>query len=638
MILFFETYSIIQVLLLFSSIRRSEIIYFNRRAFPPLKHNGWSKKGVLKIIKLLNRDVKIELLPIEKVNECTWVMNKRAISIAEKLAPEILRGSAYKTILKIVRDDNILKCYKAQLVNDVSARLLFYKMAEHMGRIYKNDILAVPAEIDSHFEPERLLIGDCAFRLFMRSSGSYRLRAAIKKAYAVALITLLPFLYVMMKSRKITFRRINKKRYDIGMPFIFGFHRQGERAKDITGAQDDGYLYRKGDPKGSIIHIFSYWRRPREFEEEQKKVMSEKNLPFADKREYKMTLSFVKKVLKMQFDTIAGSFRSAFYKNDRSDYVLYSARILFWILEKYLEFANIDYKVEFIRNDFSPISIISTILCNQNEKKTVAIQHAASPYDLPVLSYSHFDKYIVYGDMYADDFSQYWEGLELVKTGRERVDYAVNILNNKETMSDLKDRYAKLYPARRYTAVIAMSGDVERNPRSQWDKMYGALRRLKTDCDVDFNLFLRFRDAKRIRASENMSRFAELSEKDERIIVDHTNFSTYELMALCDVFIACNLSFCINEAIATGARVFTFDLHGRVKYILRDRASAIILNTEDDIIKVFNGLRDNFSEFNCDWEFLRRYCNYHDDGRNLERIQEAVWSLVGQESDCEAKI
>jgi len=635
MILFFEAYSIIQTLLLFRDIRKADVIYFHMRPHPPLSHNPRIKMIVERLIRFLNRKARVDTLPPEMINDHCWAMNKRAIDVVEDMTTDIENSAVYQTILRIIKDENILRCYKAQLVDDVSASLLFFRVAKDLVTDSNGICYLVPADNDnSKIQKESLgeepLGEETLDRCFLPGSlRANQIRSFFRKIYALVTLLLLPTAYTILRFRRITLKKIIKKNYDIAMPVHWGFHKGDVVIRGVKRTHDDGYLYNDKIKRGRVVHIFNYWRFSPEIETNFKKVMDERGIPYVDVTSYRMSGKLVLAGIKLQSQIIQGFLSNSFYRHDRHAYIWYSSTIVYWMLGEYLQFENVDYKVEFVRNDYNPGHIVRTILCHQQGKKTVGIQHTATPYESPFLSYVHFDKYIVYGDIFVKAYLPYWEKLNLEKTGRESVDIAVNLLNNRSEMAELKDKLQKLYPARKYTAVIAMSSDVDYNPRSQWDEMYNALYRLKTHDETDFNLFLRFRLMQYTSSSENMIRFAKLPQHDERIIIDHTNFSTHELMALCDVFIACNISFSINEAVASGAKVFTFNLHGRAKHFFGDDyGSDFILDTSEDLLRVFRGLENDFKDFDCRWELLKKDCNHHSDGKNVERIQDAVWKLV----------
>jgi hypothetical protein len=585
---------------------------------------------VERLIRFFNSNVRIETIPPEKVNDHNWVTNKKAIEVVEKMTSGIENSSIYKTVSKIIKNKNILKCYKQQMVDDVSARLLFFRVAKDLVTNSVGTCYLIPADNDNssmlHDSLGEQSLDQFILSLSLRAN---QIRHLLSKTHTLIIHFVLPTAYIILRVNRMTIKRIQRKSADIAMPVAWGFHEGDVMIEGIKRTQDDGYLYNEKIRPGNIIHIFKHWRFPQEVEAKYRKVMAERGIPYADERDYKISIRLVWIAAKLQIRVIWGLLSNGCYFSDRQGYIWNSNRIIYWMLDKYLEFENINYTVEFIRHDYSPAHVVETILCHQNNKKTVGIQHAATPFDLPKLSYIHFDKYIVYGDMFVNAFSPYWDGINLEKTGRESVDWAVNLLNDTEQRAKLRKKLEELYLPRKHTVVIAMSGDVSYNLEGQWDAMYNALYNLKKFEDLDFNLFLQFRTEESTRSSENMIRFARLPERDERIIVDHKNFSTYELMALCDVFIACNVSFTINEAAAVGAKVFTFNLHGRAHHFFGDRyGKDFILNTTEDLVSVFKGMENDFKGFDCNWELLKRESNFHDDGRNHKRIQDIVRKLV----------
>lgn len=628
--LFFESYSIIQLLFLFGRIKKSKEVYFYKKSFPPSRFNPRVKKIVIKMIRLCNNKVEIRTLPAEMVNRHAWAMNKKAVDVTDKLSASIESSASYRNILNIIKDGNILKCYKAQVVNDISSRLLFFKIAEDLIAERKNGIFLIPVDNDNEFIQNELF-GNKRLDSHIPSIcvAANRVIKFLRKIYLVIALQAVPVTYVALMLNKLTFGKIGGRQYDISMAVTYGFYNSDIMVDGVKRLQDDSYLYDEEAKKGRIIHIFKMWKWPPQIESNYKKVMNEKGVPFIDEEDYKLNLEFMKIAARIQLSLLKFCLIHKFCWNDKVFCLIYSRNIVYWMLKTHLEFKNVDYKVGFIKYDYSPYHIVETILASQNNRKMVGIQHAASPYESPALSYVHFDKYLVYGEMFIREFSSHWSRLKLEKTGRESVDFVLSFLKDEDAMARLRDRFEKIYPARKYRAIIAMSGDVDYIPRSQWDEMYNALHSLKELNDLDINVFLRFRSTKYMTGSENMLRFSRLPQWDDRIIIDHENFSTYELMVLCDLFIACNISFTVNEAIATRAKVFTFNLHGRADYFFGDRyGKDFILNTEADLLRVFKGLKNNFQGFDCDWPLLKKECNFYYDSKNLQRIREAAWSTV----------
>ncbi|MBW2004224.1 MAG: hypothetical protein JRI72_06350 [Deltaproteobacteria bacterium] len=239
----------------------------------------------------------------------------------------------------------------------------------------------------------------------------------------------------------------------------------------------------------------------------------------------------------------------------------------------------------------------------------------------------HLDKYIIYGDLFEKHFYPFWKGLKLEKTGRENIDWVVNLKNDKAAMNTLKDKLRYYYPARKYNAVIILPSGAELNKKSQWDEIFNALCKIRT-IDLDCNIFLRFRKEKDLNGYGHLRRFKDLPKLDGRIFIDHDNFTTYELMVLSNLVITNSASFAVHEAIVTDAKVFTFELIGFTHYYFPNYGNDFILYTEEDLIRVFMGLENDFMEFDCNWDKLKKDCNYNYDGKNHMRIQEVVWNTV----------
>lgn len=621
-VLFFETYSIIQTLVLFRFIRRASVIYFHKKGFPRTDPNPRGKRIVERLIYLFNKKAEIRIIPVEKVYQYNWDLNKESLAIVEELVPDIQRSSAYKMVLGIIRDANILKFFKQLLAAEIPDRCLFLKVAKDLGSEHDSLVVIPKSSLSSFLETKlfgREGLGKYSIPVIYAANN---IRDFFSKVISLAVLLLLPPGFVILRTR-VTLRKINRGSYDVAMPMIWGFHEGEGRIGGVRRPHNDGYLYNQELTRGRIIHTFREPRFTPEVKANYKKVMDKKGIPYIDKKDYKVNMSFLLAAGKIQLRVLTGLFKNPFCWRDSADYIRYSIGVIQSMFEKLLEFENVDYKVEFVRHDYTASHIVETILCNQHGKRTVGIQHTASPYDLPQLSYVHFNKYIVYGEALVRNFLPYWRELRLEKTGRESIDWVVNIKKNEDTLNELKNRLREKYRERKYMAVILLPSPVEFGLRKRWDEMYNALRELK-NLDIDINVFLRFRAKDHLYGPEYIRCFDSLPTWDERIIIDHENFTTYELISLCNLCIANSGSFAIFEAMAVEARVFPFDFIGTAKYYFSNYGKDFILHNKNDILRVLKGLENNYEGFDCNWELLYREGSFHYDGCNLERIQNVV--------------
>ena len=408
------------------------------------------------------------------------------------------------------------------------------------------------------------------------------------------------------------------------MPMLYGFFKDDAFREGVKKNSDDGYLYSEHLRPGDIVHLFNRWKMEASVKNEFKTVMRERGLSYVDSSDFHLTPSFIASVLSLQIRLILGHLHALFFKGGH-DYYLYlvSFLLISAYLEKRLELHNLDYKVEFIKDDYNADHIVSTIACRKAGRKTVGAQHHISAYDFPALAFVHLDHYIVYGDLLTKTFLPWWEHLNLEKTGRETIDWVVSLMNNEKHLRTLKDRVCSLYGSRKWTVLFTLPSGRPLNQPRQWNEVYEALSRLK-NTDLDFHLFLRFRNSADLDHYSHLRRFKSLVESEPRFIINHSDFMTHELMAISDMMIGNSTSFSLWEALASNARVFTFDFIGVTKHYFSTYGKDFILETRDDLLRAFQGLENRWAGFDCQWEKLLRDCNYHMDGNNLKRIQDVV--------------
>lgn len=632
--LFFEKYSIIQVLFLFNRIRMAKLVYFHKRSFPSLGHNPKLKSIVKKLVFLFNKNIKIETLKADKINEYNWEANKDAVKICEAMTSEIETSAIYKSILKIVKDENIIKYFKGRLVNDISAKILFSQVAEGLIREQGNNIYLVPADSDS-IRMQKELLGEDVFHTHVIKGifivnwlGSFSY-----KIWSLAVFFFLPAAFVILNLKKLTFKKIKKGSYDIAMPVIWGFHEGPIIINGINCCHDDMYLYCKGIAPGQIIHIFSHWRNAPEIEERYRKIMNKNGFHYIDNFCYKMNITFITIVLRIQLKIIFESFSKFFYFQDKSNYITYSHRVIYRMLNKYLEFENVNYKIELMRTDYEPSHVVETILCNQNNRMTVGIQHGADagPYVLNTLCYVHFNKYCIFSRRHLELYAPFWEKLNLENTGNPRTDYLFELSNSHSLTKEVKSRFESIYGKHDKIVLILFPSPLEYHISRKWDEIYETLRDLKS-INIDCIVFLRFRSEADLDNS-NVRRFKNLQRCDSRFVIDLANFNTYELMVISDVVIGASHSSGIIEAASVGKKAFSFDYMGTAKYTLSKYGKDLILNKKDDVLRIFRDLKSDYSGYDCNWDSLKQEYNYYCDGKSLKRIQEVILNMISADSN-----
>jgi len=625
-ILFFEDYSGLQIMSLRRHVRDATVIYFYGQGHSRLDFRAIRKKFAFVVLQILNSHTKIQNISQELLSEHIWLINSESLRIVENTVALVEKSDLYRLAVKLVGDRQILKYYKMGLARYIPKKVLFWRVAETLQREH-NCLHVVPSGERLWGLMDDFIVSVKAKSAFIINHGIIcKLERLIAKTFLSLGLLFVPlgFFLSCLKSRKISKK---KERYEVRMPVIWGFRDGDGNLDGMKRPHDDGYLYGAGVDPGDIIHVFGDWKIPASVKRRYKRIMTEKGYSWIDQKEYVVDRSFMKEVAHVSKIVFSGLVRSRLNLREPAVLIKITHYLVYHLLKKKLELENIDYNVEFIRDDYNAKHVIATLLCNQEKRQTVGIQHVHIPHTAPNLCYVHLDKYIVYGDMFVNPFTLYWKGLKLEKTGRENIDWVVNLINDQEKTTALQDKLSHFYSDRKHNAVIILPSGAERNKISQWREMFNALKELR-DSDIDVNVFLRFRKEKDLKEYDHLKQFESLTKWDERINIDHNNFSTYELLVLCDLVIANTASFAINEAIVINKRVFSFDFIGFAKYYFPDYGNDFILYTKNDLLRVFRGFTNNFADLDCDWEKLKRDCNYHHDGKNHDRIRKVVVDTI----------
>lgn len=624
---FFENYSIMTTLFLLPFLKKAEAIYFQIKPFPGIKINQLSKKIVLKILRLIKCENKIAYFDEETLIQHNWESNDRAVRLLKTMEENIRQSKAYESTYKIINDHNIIKFYQSNLVTLVAGRMHYIALAKDLyqksGKT--KQVVLLPEPFPSFKETDITIAFDVGSviipKIILRIN---RLRRLIATIFYFCAFIFTPMIFLIEKINKVG--NINKKVVaDIAIPVLWCMQDRRKVSNDKKVVHSDDLLYGEQIQYGSLVHIFDNWKKSDKDETEAKATMTRLGIPYAVAREYKIGYSLLLSIFRLQIRTLLTSIRFLDYLHCEPELMASSFRIIRRSLYQLIEFDNVDYKVYLRRDDYSAPHIMSTIMCEKAGKKVVLTYHHGSTFDVPSLAFIHANKYIVHGAYCEQMMKPFWEGVNIARTGRENIDWVVSIDKNNEYK--LKKLFMELYGDRRFLITIIFPGFVSFSLKQRWHEMYEALA-LFTKNDIDASIVLRFRSKPQFDESDFLQKFKELAERDSRIVIDFVHFSTHELMAISDVIIAHSASFSVNEALASKAKVFIFDFLDVSKYYFSEYGKDLILYDRYGLMKVFQGLDNNYNKFDCKWDELKKDFNYHYDGKNTERIRQVLLGIM----------
>jgi len=633
-IIFFETYSPLLVISALGAVRQADTIYFHEKLYPVLPTaplHSVAKRAVSFLLRIMGAAGKVKPLPDDWIRKRNWEANREALRITGNLADTIKAMRLFRSMFSVVGSRQLVRFYQFRHVNWLAGRIFFWDMCRMLAAENGSaNCVFIPKTPNRFNDPggiKELLDRIPSAVEWVNSCWHHCCRLL-----ALLMLLVCPLGYILPRLRRLRFasgHRRDLKTYKVMMPLLYGFFDVNERIvrHGVKRSNDDGMLYNEKLPKGSIVHLFGMWHKPEEEERKIKKVMEAAGLAYADMEDFVLSPAFLSRWFSVQVGMVRLFLASLFQTDEDFEFYYSTLFAVKAILDKFVELDNLDYKVEFVRNDYNPIHIIRTILNQKRNIVSVGIQHHINGIDFPPLCFAYFDKYIVYGDLVVNSFMPYWKELELCKTGRENIDYVVETLREEEHLAEIRVKMDRLHGKRKHTVLFTLPSGNPLNEKKQWQQFYdGLVRVLATD--LDFRAFLRFRSTVDFERHDHCRRVAELAAQDDRFILDHENFTTHELMAVADLVIANSVSFSIWEALVAGAVVFSFDFIGVAGYYFPHYGKDFILRTPEQLVKVFENLVNGYENYDVDWQKLAADCNYFVDGRNHERIQGVVNSAV----------
>lgn len=637
-ILFFETFSFAQVFFLIPLIREADQIFFHKKIMPESAARPLYlkiKKPLMRLISLIHSKAHIQDVSDSIARQYNWKMNKKAVLLTDRCRDSLRTSPICQTLIRILDDSDSVKFFQSKLIGDVASRLTFFAVAKHLSDSYGDTtkVWMIPSNSENAIFEEGLFDAENLWENIPKHLpwiNSLRLFAI--KYFWLFFMWFWPLIFVVTFLRRIRWTEFRRPSYEVLMSVAYGVFRGTKVRLGTKRVHDDAYLYHENLPPGKIVHLFDKWPFARNVEKECKEAMREKGFAYCDIKELYLTVPFLKRIFSLEKILTAEMIKNRFYVRGSPYYLCFASAVaIHGIVEKYLQFENLDYKVEFIKDDYNAKHIVTSILSHKNGRKTVGIQHHVNAYDCPSLHYVHFDRYITFGDLLEKSFSPHWDHLKLERTGRRNIDWMVHLLQDSEKMISLQNTIQKQYGKRKYIATIILPTGYYINSEHAWEELYQGLQLLKKE-SLNFHLFLRFKTQSDLKQYNQLQRFVELAQTDSRFIVDHQMFTTYELLAISDLVIAPTASFSIWESLVKPAKVFSFDFIGTAAQYFPDYGKDFILKTREDFIRTIRGLETHFEGFDCQWDRLREDCNYHYDGKNLERIQKVIMETL-QEMD-----
>ena len=637
MTILFQNYSIINTLLMLWHIVRARTIVFFRPCFPVTATPGGRRKQLVeKIIRFVNPAIEIVELEQETVNRLGWQNNFESDRYIEDVFQLVQSSPSYAVMRSLIGDEHIDRFYKRALLPYVLRHSLFYRTAQHFlednrpgyAVPERHDLYGLHRYFLSAEERARVVPRVVRFCLFLWSL-LFRMTNIILLASVGRLLVLSPLRFVLGR----LFRRgltANPQliRTDVIMPLIWGFTEDGvSNRTGIKTSHDNSYILGGSLQPSHIAFYFSSWKFSPEEKQVQIERMQRRGLRYFDPSEFELSHGYLKELAELyrRLARLVMARPAILFEDAR--FAGISRRLFITYLGELHFCRSVHYKVALVYSDYNPAHVVRTIVANKFGRLTVGMHHGApaGPYVFPNIRYTHINRHCLWGEEFKRLHGSHWDHMQSCAIGAYRVDFIVsNLCNGK--LEDLRARYEAIYGPLTTLISIQFPTLSDFNLASRRNELLEGLK-LLTDIQMDLRIVCRFRSVEQARGHMEIG-LGEIVNNDPRILVDLSNFTTYEWVALSDVVISNSHSTGLIEAASAGKYCFTFDYMGSGELVFAKYGKDMVLKDRTNLVRVIENTPTRFQGFDCRWDLLVEDYNYFSDGDNLKRYRHVIIAAV----------
>ena len=605
----FSRYSFRQVFVNLSLIQRSDKIFFMPKTHYCSYPNRYKKYFLIHLIKLFSFGASIKEIQLDEVIGHYWQSNFKAAKELSSLKEYYQKQESVLILERLLDDSTVVNYFQASMTYEIA---------------YQNILKSVQGQLD---EKNICLIAEDDQKYlkifsFMLSLKHYLFCCSI------------PIYFILKNLFNGFSNNPIKVKAKLMMPVISGINKQESghisAAKGMKFSTDDSFIYGDSLKYGDVIHVFNFWDFSPEIKESFIKNMEESGIKYIDANKLKLSKRIIGDAINISIIFMFSLRR--FYRNYKEFHAQkmnsFLPKAILHYLQKSLELEYVKPQTELIRNDYNPASILRAIMSKHNNIRTIGIQHTATPYDCPQLSFINYDRYQVFGDLYKNYFEGFLEDTELVINGKDFLDPVINLKNNKEKQKEIESEFKRIYGNTNKIIMIIMPGNSSMIRLDMRIKMLYAIKKWHKSNSKNRreNLIIRFRKKIEIETVKEWKKIYEISERDENIIVDFDNFTTQELMYLSDRIIVPHSSYSMTEAMALDKEAFSFDFSGSAFYYFAKYGKSLVLKTKEELYESLSIDNSTISK-NIDYEKLTGDLDAFYDGKNIERLRNHVLDL-----------
>ncbi len=273
-----------------------------------------------------------------------------------------------------------------------------------------------------------------------------------------------------------------------------------------------------------------------------------------------------------------------------------------FIIEKFCKY----YKIQkfYSRDDFNPLHIVRTVIFNKYKLKNFGVSHSIflEPNTTLRGPYTFFNTYHTQGKIYQELFKNTWKSSEHINSGPIYGVLVAEAIKNREKRLSFNKKYNQKI---KYLLLVS-NYDSNSNPFDSWKINSERIINLTKILDIDDDSVLFVVPRNKNSIKKYLIQIDKDKKFQKKIIMDNS-FSTYELLAYCNILITEASSSSLFEAtINPDISIIPFNVRGINNLPFKRDKNIRVFHTSEEIYTFLSSKKKN----NTDLSTLKLNNNY----------------------------
>lgn len=618
-----SSYSVLDLLSITKELKECRRVFFLPK-LANVPYAGKIKRKLVKIIiNIISKDISIQEIAHDEIIGHYMIANLEAAQYLASKKKEFIGYNPVKFLNRILQDSTVVNYFQASMVYGIFNQTLFIKVTED----YSNKFSEV-GWIDNYINQERQQLEGLLKLLVATSNFLTMIRLQI-------IIFLTPF-YFLFKHLRNGIELRPKLRKPLLTSLFSNAGLSGESSRHLADyrgtkvSNDESQIYGEEIQIGDVVHVFGYWPIEPKLKQRYFDICKVRGMDFIDSDRLKMNpkilgyIFYLVKVFLQQTFSLSKNFNNY----DHRLMLSFLPKAIYYLLKKELELQHACPKVDLIKNDYNPGSIIQAIVCRNKKVKTIAQQHTATPYDCPQLCFVNYDHYLLFGNFFREKFKGFLQDTSILINGKDILDSVVELNNNPEKKEVIKKEFINCFGENERIILIILPGAAHTIRKYMRVRMLNTLRKWASSSkNKNTKIILRFRVRKNVIEVPEWKLLYELAKNNKQFIIDFEQFTTQELIFLSDLVIVPHSSYAMTECLVLNTKAISFDFSGSAAHYFKDYGSDLVITEEEELAKILNADSSCLEALNINYIDLARDLDAYHDGNNISRLRQYIVNI-----------